>query len=130
MAARRIKILHLITSLDTGGAEMMLTHLAPAMDRHRFENVVVSLTTAGPLAAKVVSAARRRLQEIEQTHRAAGSLATRPAYRPIPMIIHVSALGQHRASAECAERLNSGWLSNAPSFSEHVYMRMLWALGC
>ncbi len=53
MAARRIKILHLITSLDTGGAEMMLTHLAPAMDRHRFENVVVSLTTAGPLAANI-----------------------------------------------------------------------------
>jgi hypothetical protein len=53
MTARRIKVLHLITSLDTGGAEMMLTHLAPAMDRQRFENVVVSLTTAGPLAARI-----------------------------------------------------------------------------
>ncbi len=31
----------------------MLTHLAPAMDRQRFENVVVSLTNAGPLAARI-----------------------------------------------------------------------------
>ncbi len=53
MVARRIKVLHLITSLDTGGAEVALTRLAPAMDRHRFENVVVSLTTAGPLATRI-----------------------------------------------------------------------------
>jgi glycosyltransferase involved in cell wall biosynthesis len=53
MVARRIKVLHLITSLDMGGAEMMLTHLAPAMDRQRFENVVVSLTTPGTLAARI-----------------------------------------------------------------------------
>jgi glycosyltransferase involved in cell wall biosynthesis len=49
----RIKVLHLITSLDTGGAEAMLTRLATAMDRRRFENVVVSLTTTGPLAARI-----------------------------------------------------------------------------
>jgi glycosyltransferase involved in cell wall biosynthesis len=55
----RIKILHLITSLDTGGAEVALSQLAPAMDRQRFENVVVSLTTAGPLAARIEGAGIR-----------------------------------------------------------------------
>ena len=33
MAEQRIKVLHLITSLDTGGAEVMLTRLVTAMDR-------------------------------------------------------------------------------------------------
>lgn len=37
----------------------MLTHLSTAMDRQRFENVVVSLTTAGPLAARIAAAGIR-----------------------------------------------------------------------
>ena len=55
MSDQRVKVLHLITSLDTGGAEVVLTRLATAMDLHKFENVVVSLTSAGPLAAKISS---------------------------------------------------------------------------
>jgi glycosyltransferase involved in cell wall biosynthesis len=50
MAADRIKVMHLITGLDTGGAEVNLQRLTDDMDRDRFENVVVSLTTQGPLA--------------------------------------------------------------------------------
>jgi glycosyltransferase involved in cell wall biosynthesis len=57
----RIKVLHLITSLDTGGAEVALSQLAPAMDRQRFDNVVVSLTTAGPLTARIKQAGIRVL---------------------------------------------------------------------
>jgi glycosyltransferase involved in cell wall biosynthesis len=53
MTANRIKVLHLITGLDTGGAEVSLQRLTGAMDRERFENVVVSLTTLGPLGAAI-----------------------------------------------------------------------------
>src|SRR5947207_14511309 len=47
-----IPILHLITGLETGGAERMLVHLAGRTDRRRFRSVVVSITgpgTMGPL---------------------------------------------------------------------------------
>lgn len=47
---RRVKILHLITTLDTGGAEMMLAKLVSAMDRDRFPCRVVSLIPPGPVA--------------------------------------------------------------------------------
>ena len=49
MAPGNIKILHLITGLDTGGAETNLQRLTAAMRRDRFENVVVSLTSSGPM---------------------------------------------------------------------------------
>ena len=47
-----ITILHLITGLETGGAERMLVNLASRTDRRRFRSVVVSMTgpgTMGPL---------------------------------------------------------------------------------
>jgi glycosyltransferase involved in cell wall biosynthesis len=53
MAAGRIKIIHLITGLDTGGAEVSLQRLTGAMDPDRFENVVVSLTAPGPLSEAI-----------------------------------------------------------------------------
>ena len=45
-----IKIVHLITGLDIGGAESMLSRLVIGMDRQRFLNRVVSLTAPGPLS--------------------------------------------------------------------------------
>lgn len=45
-----IRMMHLITDLDVGGAEMMLCKLVGAMDRRRFEMSVVSLLPLGPLA--------------------------------------------------------------------------------
>ncbi len=42
----KIKITHLITGLDTGGAETMLAKLVLNMDKSRFENVVMSMATA------------------------------------------------------------------------------------
>ena len=44
-----IKIVHVITDLDIGGAEAMLSRLIVGMDRERFINYVVSLTRPGPL---------------------------------------------------------------------------------
>lgn len=47
------KVLHIVNSLGTGGAELMLVRLLQGMDRRRFENTVVSLlridTYAGDL---------------------------------------------------------------------------------
>ncbi len=44
-----MKILHLITGLGIGGAESALNRLLVAMDRERFEPVVVSLMAGGPI---------------------------------------------------------------------------------
>ena len=38
-----IKVLHVVNSLGTGGAELMLVRLLEGMDRQRFDNIVVSL---------------------------------------------------------------------------------------
>ncbi len=44
-----IKVVHLITSLATGGAERFLARLLSATDRERFQNVVVSMTDEGAI---------------------------------------------------------------------------------
>ena len=43
-----LRIMHLITDLDIGGAETMLARLVATMDRQRFDNVVVSMMTGSP----------------------------------------------------------------------------------
>jgi glycosyltransferase involved in cell wall biosynthesis len=44
-----LTILHLITGLETGGAERMLSRLVLRMDQNRFRSVVVSVTDAGTI---------------------------------------------------------------------------------
>lgn len=44
-----IKIMHLITDLNAGGAELMLLRLIPRMDHGHFRNIVVSLKDRGKL---------------------------------------------------------------------------------
>lgn len=53
MESGGIRVLHIITGLDTGGAEIMLYRLLSRMNRSRFSNVVVSLTGRGKLAAAI-----------------------------------------------------------------------------
>ncbi|MBU1196118.1 MAG: glycosyltransferase [Proteobacteria bacterium] len=48
-----IKVLHLITSLDTGGAEKMLFKLLSGMDRKQFENRVVCLLSPGSVEKQI-----------------------------------------------------------------------------
>jgi glycosyltransferase involved in cell wall biosynthesis len=50
-----LKILHLITDLNTGGAETSLYRLLASMDCERFDSQVVSLITPGPLGEKIAS---------------------------------------------------------------------------
>jgi glycosyltransferase involved in cell wall biosynthesis len=53
--ADTIKVLHLITGLGTGGAEMMLYKLLSHMDRSAFQNEVLSLTDCGPIGQKILA---------------------------------------------------------------------------
>ncbi|MBI9075841.1 MAG: glycosyltransferase [Desulfatibacillum sp.] len=50
-----MRILHLITTTDTGGAEAMLAKLCQAMDRDRFSSRVVSMVHAGPVAREIAA---------------------------------------------------------------------------
>ncbi len=51
-----VTILHLITGLETGGAEGMLARLVTRTDRSRFRSVVVSMTDRGALGPIVAEA--------------------------------------------------------------------------
>ena len=48
-----IKIVHLITDLATGGAEIMLHKVLSRLDRSRFRNTVVSMTDRGSLGEQI-----------------------------------------------------------------------------
>lgn len=48
-----MKVLHLITGLKTGGAEMMLYKILSNMDREKFQNEVVSMTSGGEMGQKI-----------------------------------------------------------------------------
>ena len=50
-----IKILHLITELDVGGAEQMLQKLVTHMDGRHFRSSVVSMTDRGVIGEKILS---------------------------------------------------------------------------
>jgi len=50
-----IRILHLITDLEVGGAEVMLTKLVNGMDQSRYANCVISLTDRGQLGDAIES---------------------------------------------------------------------------
>lgn len=48
-----MKIVHIITDLNVGGAETMLYKLLSGTDKSYFDEVVVSLTTYGPVAERI-----------------------------------------------------------------------------
>lgn len=48
-----IKLLHIITTLDTGGAELMLHKLLGRMNRERFQNAVIVLARNGSVGKKI-----------------------------------------------------------------------------
>lgn len=54
--ARPIRVMHLITGLDVGGAESMLSRLVRAMDPASSRHVVVSLTDVGVIGAELSDA--------------------------------------------------------------------------
>lgn len=48
-----MRVVHVITGLATGGAEVMLRKLLASMDRNRYESYVISLVPGGRLAAEI-----------------------------------------------------------------------------
>ena len=50
-----LRITHVITGLDTGGAEMMLYRLLTALDQEEFSSQVISVTGDGPMGEKIRS---------------------------------------------------------------------------
>ncbi len=52
-SVRPIAVTHVITTLSTGGAEMMLYRLLRSMNRERFANSVISLSGGGSAAEKI-----------------------------------------------------------------------------
>ncbi len=76
-----IKIVHVITDLDRGGAEAMLSKVVLGMDRSRFENQVVSLTDLGSLG--------RSLQEQGILVHSLGMKLGRVRFLALPKLIRV-----------------------------------------
>jgi glycosyltransferase involved in cell wall biosynthesis len=52
-AQSAMRVLHVITDLDVGGAEAMLARLLGAIDRRRVETAVISLDDKGPMAERI-----------------------------------------------------------------------------
>src|SRR5882672_1709742 len=48
-----LRIAHIITSLNTGGAESMLANLLARLDRRRFDPIVISLGDKGPVGVRI-----------------------------------------------------------------------------
>ena len=78
----RIRLAHVITGLDVGGAEQMLVSLLSHLDRTRFEPLVISLTDKGDLGEEITSLGvpvqalgiRRRPRDMAAVFRLAGQL--------------------------------------------------------
>ncbi len=50
MSSRLMRVCHVITDLQVGGAQVMLHKLLSRLDRSRFDSRVISLTESGPMA--------------------------------------------------------------------------------
>jgi glycosyltransferase involved in cell wall biosynthesis len=57
-----IRVVHLITDLDIGGAEIVLARLLRALDPSRVQNTVVSLTSGGALAEAIAATGTRVIE--------------------------------------------------------------------
>jgi glycosyltransferase involved in cell wall biosynthesis len=50
-----MKIAHLVTGLETGGAELMMLNLIRQLNTHAVENIVISMTSLGTIAPEINS---------------------------------------------------------------------------
>jgi glycosyltransferase involved in cell wall biosynthesis len=50
-----LRVVHVITGLNTGGAETMLLRLLTHTDRERFDSLVVSMTDVGPIGERIAA---------------------------------------------------------------------------
>ncbi|MBI4665138.1 MAG: glycosyltransferase [Nitrospinae bacterium] len=60
----KLKIFHLITGLQTGGAETMLAKLVGGMDKSRFENVVLNMSAGPSMLAGIIEKNGSRVETV------------------------------------------------------------------
>jgi glycosyltransferase involved in cell wall biosynthesis len=104
---QRLRVTHVISGLELGGAETMLCKLLSATDRRRFEPSVISLSTLGPLAPRIaalgvpVSALNMRRGRVQPRPlgRLARGLATRRPHVVHTWMYHADLLGGALARA-------------------------------
>ena len=53
-----LRVCHLITDLDVGGAELMLARLVERLERGPVKNVVIALGSEGKVAERIEHSAR------------------------------------------------------------------------
>jgi glycosyltransferase involved in cell wall biosynthesis len=103
----RIRVTHVISGLELGGAETMLHRLLGASDRGRFDHTVISLSGFGPLAPRIaalgigVSALgmRRGRLQARPLGRLARRLASRRSHVVHTWMDHANLLGGLSARA-------------------------------
>lgn len=113
---QRIRVTHVISGLELGGAETMLCRLLGASDRSRFDHTVISLSSFGTLAPRIaalgievraIGMSRGRLQA-RPLGRLARSLASRRSHVVHTWMDHANLLGGLLARATGGARVAGG----------------------
>src|SRR5829696_6281140 len=99
--SRRTRILHLITGLGTGGAEMALYKLLSRLDSNLFDSVVISLSDGGSMR-----------ERIEALGVPVYSLGMQPG-RPTPAAASAAAWRLIRRLYKIRPNLIHGWMNHA-----------------
>jgi glycosyltransferase involved in cell wall biosynthesis len=129
-----IRVLHVITGLRTGGAEMMLYKLVSRTNRNDFGHEVVSLGESGPIGSKIASLGIR-VSSLGMRRRPSGVLAgtailTVRVVRNRPDIVqtwmyHADLLGG--IAARLARRVAVVWNVQASDLdSRHIRRSTIW----
>jgi len=77
-----IKILHIITGLNTGGAELMLYQILSHKDNYEFSHSVISLASLGAVGAKM----QKEGIDVQSIGMRPGQLNPKYLYRLISLI--------------------------------------------
>lgn len=77
---KKIRVMHLITGLKTGGAEHMLLKVLSRSDRSRFDHDVVTMTPPGPVAP-LIEAVGVKVRSLEMRKGVPGPRALARLYR-------------------------------------------------
>jgi glycosyltransferase involved in cell wall biosynthesis len=133
-----IRVTHVISGLELGGAETMLCKLLSAGDRRRFQPSVISLSTLGPLAPRIaamgvpVSALNmsRGRVELRPLGRLARGLAARRPHVVHTWMYHADLLGGAVARAMSDAKVIWGVRGSLdPQLSKRSSRMTAWACG-
>jgi len=113
--ARRLKVIHVISALSAGGAEISLYHLVKGLDRERFDTEVLCLRDEGALAKRFRAAGVKvTLLKMPSRYSPSGLLRmARLLARRKADIVHT-----HLRRPNTSGRL-AAWLANTPVVIAH-----------